>query len=110
MVLTAKAFFVFTPIVLNLLLLLPSKTTLTTGMHELKPLFSTVDQLLIREGLQKIINECDEHVAVMEKGQQGLEDDATLQSIISIYTYRKEQCTGIINKLSLLRTLNTMPA
>jgi len=82
-------------------------------MDFVKPLFSLVDQSLLQQGLQKLMNECDDHIEALNKGMQLKMPDDQVQTLCDIYSKRKSQCQSLIAKLPLLQSsspVNNTPA
>ena len=79
-------------------------------MADDKPLFTALEKCILQQGVQKLINECDEHCSNLVKGQQSYHSDSTLQQLTQCYSNRKEECQKLLAKLSTMffPSLNTM--
>lgn len=71
-------------------------------MAEIEPALSMQDMLLLQQGLQKIINECNDHRDALLKGQQSADKDPLLYQLSSLYQDRKASCHALLRKLPLL--------
>lgn len=64
--------------------------------------FSGADQHLMWQGMQKMINEAEEHRQALLKGMQETEPDANTRSICEYYGKRIQLCRSIQEKLPRL--------
>lgn len=64
--------------------------------------FTSNEQILLWQGMQKLINEAQDHRSALLKGFSGTEPDANAQSINEYYGKRIKMCQDIQGKLPQL--------
>jgi len=63
------------------------------------PVFTAQEQIMMWQGVQKLINEAEEHRAALLKGFQGAEPDKNSQILNESYGKRIQICRDIQNKM-----------
>lgn len=80
------------------------------------PLLSDTDLCLIKQGLQKIIQECADQTSILFLGSEYMsyqevhEKDENLKKIDDLFQERKRQCEQLIVKIPLIGNLQNVMA
>ncbi len=70
-----------------------------------KPVFNNSEQLLLWQGIQKLINEAGDHQTALLKGFQGTEPDPNTSALNDAYNQRIKECKDIQTKLPSISKL-----
>jgi hypothetical protein len=65
-------------------------------------LITATDRHLLSQGLQKLINECDDHSAKLVTGQQNPLKDPDLKTLTDFYRARRQKCTELKTRIGAL--------
>lgn len=72
-------------------------------MADAKPLFTALDICVLQQGVQRLINECDDHISNLSSGEYLVERQSCTQVLIDYYNKCKEHWTKLYHKISSLQ-------